>query len=178
MNFLYLSGSPRPNSNSEYLLNIVRGITGGKLMKLTDYSIEPCRGCRDCRGKGECTISDEMQSLIIPELLQSDGFVLGTPVYFNNVSAQMKMFMDRTYCLIGLLKNKIGGAVAVGRRYGTEGAIAALQGFFLKHEMIPANRGVYGFAFGQGEIVSDEKALKSAEQLAQRLTELHKLLHS
>ncbi|MCL6449484.1 MAG: flavodoxin family protein [Armatimonadetes bacterium] len=64
---------------------------GDRQRKTNDYSIEPCRGCRDRRGKGECTISDEMQSLIIPELFQSDGIVLGTPVYFNNVSAQMPL---------------------------------------------------------------------------------------
>ncbi|QGP93323.1 2-amino-4-deoxychorismate dehydrogenase [Neomoorella glycerini] len=177
MQLLYISGSPRSNSNTEYLLHIMREITGGKIIKLVDYKIKPCRACQDCRGKGECTISDEMQDLIIPELLQCEGIVLGTPVYFNNVSAQLKMFMDRTHCLIGLLKNKIGGAVAVGRRYGIEGAISALNGFFLKHEMIPANRGIYGFAFRQGEIDSDKQAIKSAEELAQRFIELHHLLH-
>lgn len=50
-------------------------------------------------------------------LLESDAIVLGSPVYFNNVSAQMKAFMDRTWCMRGRLKNKIGGALVVGKRY-------------------------------------------------------------
>ena len=83
-----------------------------------------------------------MSKIIIPQLLESDGIVIGSPVYFNNVSAQAKAFIDRTWCIRGKLRNKIGGAIVVGRRYGAESAITAINAFFLKHEMIPANRGV------------------------------------
>ena len=65
--------------------------------------------------------------LISPMLFESDVIVLGSPVYFNNVSAQMKAFMDRTWCIRGRLRNKIGGAIAVGRRYGIESAITAIN---------------------------------------------------
>ena len=66
----------------------------------------------------------------------------------------MKAFMDRTWCIKGKLRNKIGGAIVVGRRYGIESAITAINAFFLKHEMTPANRGVCGIAFEEGELES------------------------
>jgi multimeric flavodoxin WrbA len=74
------------------------------------------------------------------------------------------------------LRNKIGAAVVVGRRDGAESAITAVHALFLKHEMIPANRGVHGRAYAAGEIVHDPEALTSAEKLGKRLIELDALL--
>jgi len=62
--------------------------------------------------------------------------VLGSPVYFNNVSSILKAFIDRTWCLRGKLRNKIGAAIVVGRGYGMDSAITAINAFFLKHEII------------------------------------------
>lgn len=52
-----------------------------------------------------------MTKNILPLLLRSDGIVVGSPVYFNNVSAQTKAFIDRTFCIKGGLRNKIGGVI-------------------------------------------------------------------
>jgi len=176
MDIVYISGSPRKNSNTDYLLNVLNSIISGTMIKLSDYCIESCQACRDCRGKGECVIRDDMQKLIIPKLLKSNVIVLGIPVYFNNVSSQMKLFMDRTYCLIGLLKNKVGRAIVVGRKYGAESAITAINAFFLKHEIIPANRGVLGIAFNTGEIEQDHEAIEATKSLGNRIIELGKIL--
>jgi multimeric flavodoxin WrbA len=176
MKVLYISGSPRKNSNTDYLLKETLTMTGGEFLKIADYQIEPCRSCWACLKSGKCAIEDDLSQKLIPLLLTADIMVLGTPVYFNNVSGQLKIFMDRTWCLKGKLRNRIGGAVVVGRRDGMESAITALQAFFLKHEMIPANRGVHGRAFAEGEIADDPEAMESARKLGERLIELGNLL--
>jgi len=176
MDIVFISGSPRKKSNTDYLLGKLNSAIGGTMIKLSDYRIEPCRACKDCRGEGDCVTKDDMQKPIIPKLLKCDVIVLGTPVYFNNVSSQMKTFMDRTYCLIGLLKNKIGGAIVVGRKYGAESALTAINAFFLKHEIIPANRGLSGVAFNAGEIKQDYEATEALEKLGKRIIELGKIL--
>lgn len=124
----------------------------------------------------KCAINDDMTNRLIPDLEESDGVVLGSPVYFNNVSAQLKAFMDRTCCIRVKLRNKIGGAVVVGRRYGLGTAVAAVNAFFLKHEMIPANRGVCGIAFQQEEVAGDTEAVDSARSLGRRILELLSLV--
>ncbi|MHA1700468.1 MAG: flavodoxin family protein [Promethearchaeota archaeon] len=178
MKILYISGSPRKESNTDYLLNIMRSITGGEFIKISNYGIGPCKSCRICLEKGNCVIDDDMTSKIMPALLSSDIIVIGSPVFFNNVSAQLKAFMDRTWCIRKKLKDKIGGAVVVGRRYGAESAICAINSFFLKHEMIPANRGVFGIAFLAGEIKDDQEAIESTKKLANRVLELYRLTRS
>ena len=175
MKVLYISGSPRKKSNTDYLLGVMLPITGGQFVKLTDYRIEPCKGCWACQELGRCTIDDDMNNVLMPMLLDIDAIVLGSPVYFNNVSAQLKSFIDRTWCIRGKLKNKIGGAVVVGRKYGAESAITAISAFFLKHEMISANRGVCGVAFSPEEIMQDLEAVEAANRLAERIIELGRI---
>ncbi|RLC65139.1 MAG: flavodoxin family protein [Chloroflexi bacterium] len=176
MNVLYVSGSPRKDSNTDYLLELMLSLTGGQFVKLTDYQIEPCRSCWACRRRDECMVDDDMSRVLIPMLFAADAMVLGSPVYFNNVSAQLKAFIDRTWSIKGKLRNKIGGAVVVGRRYGAESAVTAINAFFLKHEMLPANRGVSGIAFASGDVQQDREAVEAAKRLAERIIELGDLL--
>jgi multimeric flavodoxin WrbA len=177
MNIMHISGSPRKKSNTDYLLKYLQSLIGGEFIKLTDYKIEPCIACWACIKSSVCMIDDDMTKVLIPILLKADVIVLGSPVYFNNVSAQLKAFMDRTWCLRGKLKNKIGGAIVVGRRDGIESAIVAINSFFLKHEMIPANRGVYGLAFKEEEIKEDKEAIELIKSLGDRIKELVGILH-
>jgi multimeric flavodoxin WrbA len=176
MKAIYVSGSPRGRSNTDYLLELTLSIVGGQFVKLADYHVESCKSCWACRDSGKCVIDDDMSNTLIPMLLEADVLILGSPVYFNNVSAQLKAFMDRTWCIRGQLRNKIGGAVVVGRKYGIESAITAMNAFFLKHEMIPANRGVCGTAFEKEEIVKDKEAIESAKKLGKRIKELGRIL--
>jgi multimeric flavodoxin WrbA len=176
MNVLYLSGSPRKKSNTDDLLERMLSTTGGQLVKLADYQIEPCRSCWACLRQDGCVIDDDMSHVLVPMLFAADAIVLGSPVYFNNVSAQLKAFIDRTWAIRGRLRNKIGGAVVVGRRYGAESAITAIHAFFLKHEMIPAGRGVSGIAFEAGAVQQDREAVEAAKRLAKRIVELGDLL--
>ena len=176
MKIVYVSGSPRKDSNTDFLLKSAISLTGGEFVKLSDYRIEPCSSCWTCLKSGECAIEDDMTRTFIPMLLKADAIVLGSPVFFNNVSAQLKAFIDRTWSIKGRLRNKIGGAIVVGRKDGAESAITAIQAFFLKHEMIPANRGVHGMAFARGEIAEDDEAIESAKKLCERLMELAAIL--
>ena len=176
MNIIYISGSPRQKSNTDYLLKYMLNLTGGEFMKLTDYTIVPCRSCWACTKSGSCVIDDDMKTAVIPRILAADALVIGTPVYFNNVTAQMKSFIDRTWSLRGKLKNKIGAAVVVGRKHGAEGALVAINAFLLKHEMIIANRGISGIAFKPEEVQGDKEAMKAATELGTRILELGALM--
>lgn len=178
MNVLCISGSPRKGSNTDYLLDLMLSSTGGQFVKLADYRIEPCQSCWACQRLGECAVEDDMRNVLVPMLFAADAIVLGSPVYFNNVSAQLKAFMDRSWSIRGRLRNKIGGALVAGRRYGAESAITAIHAFFLKHEMIPANRGVSAIAFDRGDAEQDLEAVEAAQRLAERIVELGQILRT
>jgi len=62
--------------------------------------INHCRACRSCimSGEGKCVIEDDMAELI-SKYVASDIIVLATPLYIDNISGMLKVFMDRTFCI-------------------------------------------------------------------------------
>jgi len=101
MRALGICGSPRIGGNTEVLLDIVMGelrklgVRAEKL-RLCDYHVTLCTSCRYCLEHGHCCIDDDMTRVIIPRLTSSDIIVIASPVYFNDVSSYVKVFMDRT----------------------------------------------------------------------------------
>lgn len=66
-----------------------------ELIQLGQHHIEYCRGCAHCLEKGRCWLPDD-HAKIMKKVLAADGLILGSPVYFFHVTAQMKTFIDRT----------------------------------------------------------------------------------
>lgn len=80
------------------LLEYIRS-SGGvetEVVLLSDFRLETCRGCKVCFLKGEeyCPHKDD-RDLLIEKIEASDGIVLATPNYSFQVSAIMKIFLDR-----------------------------------------------------------------------------------
>lgn len=65
------------------------------IINLFDYRINECLGCEMCLRNGSCNIKDDCQSLM-QVLTEYDGIILSTPVYMNNISGKLKVFIDRT----------------------------------------------------------------------------------
>lgn len=94
--------SPRKQMNTDTLVQRIldgcrkSGVLVSKIY-LDDLVIQPCRACKVQDGSG-CFFQDGMEQIY--ELLEkADGLILGTPVYYNSVSSQMKLMIDRCYCL-------------------------------------------------------------------------------
>ena len=94
--------SPRKNKNSDTLVQKVldgcqnQGALIDKIY-LQDLEISPCKAHKTQDGKG-CVVHDGMDQ-IYKVFEDTDGLILGTPVYYNSVAAQMKLMIDRSYCL-------------------------------------------------------------------------------
>ncbi|MDH4270754.1 MAG: flavodoxin family protein [Candidatus Aminicenantes bacterium] len=67
-----------------------------EIVVLSDYRIETCRGCKACTDKGEefCPFKDD-RNVLIEKIMASDGVVFASPIYSFQVSAIMKIFLDR-----------------------------------------------------------------------------------
>jgi multimeric flavodoxin WrbA len=66
------------------------------IVALSDYRLGTCRGCRICFDKGEefCPLKDD-RDVLIEKIMASDGVVFASPNYSFQVSAIMKIFLDR-----------------------------------------------------------------------------------
>lgn len=107
MKIIGISGSPR-DKNTNYMLKTVLNATGQdyELIALRDKNIKPCNACGGCYKSHECIIKDDMQE-IYGKLSRANIIVLGSPTYFDNVTAITKAFIDR--CLPLYLSEKLKG---------------------------------------------------------------------
>lgn len=97
---LIISTSPRVNGNSDTLANqFLQGAkdSGHETIKisLANKNIQFCRGCLVCQQKKPCVIQDDVLQ-IIDEIKQADVIAFATPIYFYEMSGQMKTLLDRT----------------------------------------------------------------------------------
>jgi multimeric flavodoxin WrbA len=175
---LALSFSPRNQGNTEILLKEVLGGAkqeGAKieLYRVAGKDIKPCDGCGACWRTGECHIEDDMQ-VLYKKLLEADGIVFGTPVYFYNMTAQGKTVIERTIALNKpgrTLANKVGGVVAVAGSMGLVDAVKDLYFYMVTRQIVPASF-VAAYAGAKGDVKQLEKCMKAAKELGRQMVKI------
>jgi multimeric flavodoxin WrbA len=65
-----------------------------ELISLRGKDLRFCQGCFACQRTGKCVIGDDMQQ-IVPKMEQADVLVFATPIYYYEMSGQMKTLIDR-----------------------------------------------------------------------------------
>lgn len=96
---LIISTSPRRNGNSEALANaFLKGAVDGgntaEKISLYDKTIGFCKGCLACQKTKRCVIHDDADT-IAQKMLTADVLVFATPIYYYEMSGQMKTMLDR-----------------------------------------------------------------------------------
>lgn len=94
---------------------------------LNDLSIRPCQSCGVNNDTGGCRIADDMQR-IYKQIDSADLLVLGTPVYFDTVSAQMKLLIDRSNCMTPFVSRPDGTLGFVPRPRTRRAILVAVAG--------------------------------------------------
>ena len=212
---LGISSSPRKGANTDTLLDhALKAAEEFDYIKteklyLRDYSISPCNSCFACcdekAGEGAadkaCFVYRDGMDEIYHKLVECQGLILASPVYFGSVNAQMKMFMDRTEGLLRYgkskfqyaLRNKVGGSITVGgnRNAGQEFTLQTIHYFYTIHDMILVGSGpdpTPGCYLGGGgttypqkgfvqdAVLSDEIGLKSSAMMGRRVAEVMGML--
>ena len=101
--WIAIVGSSRQGKNTEIITDYIIKALKEKEIDVEKYmlsseNISTCSGCEYCIKTGECNINDEV-SKIIENMKLYDGYVLASPSYNYNMTAQMKALLDRTFCL-------------------------------------------------------------------------------
>jgi multimeric flavodoxin WrbA len=115
MKVLGVSGSPLPNSNTDRALRTVLKATGlqTEVVKLRDYSVEPCRACLGCVKTNVCVIGDG-GNILCEKAKRADAIVIAGFTPYSSIDARTKAFMERLYPLRhihGYLAGKPGAAI-------------------------------------------------------------------
>ena len=102
---MIIDGGPRRNMNTAQMLQkIAEGISSVdkdievKTVRLYDLDYKGCFSCMACKVSGRasnvCRFKDPLTP-VLEEIAQADGLVLGSPIYFGEVTGQMRTFLER-----------------------------------------------------------------------------------
>jgi multimeric flavodoxin WrbA len=175
-----------------------------KLFEISRMTVGPCKHCNWCFKKqapGRYCAQDDGMTEVYPELIESAGLLIATPVHFGRLSGATAHFIDRFRVFVhgnitaGAMRNKVGGALAVAwfRNAGLEQTLMTINTAYHSLSMVVAapDLGVHGAAafssvHGTGEtrkgdrllVKSDEYGMASARSVALRVGELATLIEA
>jgi multimeric flavodoxin WrbA len=172
-NILGIVGSARRLGNCEIMVKeIFRGLDQPcelRLLRLTDFRIEPCRGCYACLFKdGNCSIGDDC-SVVVDAIAAADAVILAAPAYFLGAHSSLKRFLDRGLAFYGAL-DRLWGKPAVGVAIagvpGLEGSTLLGIENFLKMVLADIRQTQVIYGAMPGEIFLNEDNRATARSLA------------
>ena len=96
MKFFAINGSPRKNCNTAQLLdNALEGVKSvfpqASTERIDLYDI-PFNGCKSCFA---CKIKNDDFKPILEKIVRADGIILGSPIYFSDLTGNMRCFLER-----------------------------------------------------------------------------------
>jgi multimeric flavodoxin WrbA len=189
MKILGINGSPRKNGNTASLIMEAfkplekEGIET-ELYQLGGKQVHGCTACMKCREEpvNQCHIKNNAVNECITKMIAADAIILGSPVYFSDVTTEMKALIDCAGYVMragdNTLRRKIGAAVVAVRRTGGMHTFETLNNFFLINEMIVPGSSYWNIGIGRnpGDVLEDKEGLKTMYVLGENIGYLLKNL--
>ncbi len=189
MKVVAFNGSPRKEGNTFQSLKVVCDELeqAGIDTEIVQVGGKPLRGCTSCYGcfknkNRECVITEDDLNDYVKKMIEADGIIIGSPVYFSNVSSETKAFIDRAGLVARandyLFARKAGAAVVAVRRAGATFAFSAINFFFFIQQMIVPGSVYWNLGIGRdpGEVLKDEEGMVTFKTLGRNMAWLLKKL--
>ncbi len=182
MKVIAINGSPRRDGNTAILIKEVFKVLENygietESIQLGNKPVHGCTACMKCREiqDGKCHIKNDHLNLCLQKMVEADGIIIGSPVYFADVTTEIKALIDVAGYVTRAngftLKRKIGAAVIAVRRGGALHAFETINNFFLINQMIVPGSSYWNFAFGRnpGEVVNDAEGMQTMQTLGENM---------
>lgn len=182
MNVVGVCGSARKQSNTSLLIRAVfeplteAGIEC-ELIELAGKNIRGCTACGQCTAKadGTCWGRRDDGNAVIERMAAADGIILGSPVYFGDVTSEIKAIMDRAG-YVGRAKREMfarkpGAAVVAVRRAGAMHTFDTLNHFFSISEMVTVGSSYWNIGIGRerGDVENDTEGMRTMRRLGENM---------
>ena len=186
MKVLLINGSPHARGCTYTALSEVASelINQGLSTQIFHIGTEPIAGCIACgvcrKRPGGCFRNDVVNE-VMSLAAQSDGIVLGSPVYYASISGQLSSFLDRLFFAgSALMANKPGASVVSCRRGGASAAFDALNKYFTINNMPVVSSNYWNQVHGSNpaEVKQDEEGMQTMRQLGRNMAWLLKCIEA
>ena len=175
MKVLLINGSPRKDSNTETALNeVAKSLNeeGANIEIITlGNEVAGCKACSACRKLGKCVI-DDIVNEVAEKFKEADGIVVGSPTYFASTNGTVISFLDRLFYSRSYdTSMKVGAAVCIARRAGTDTNFDVINKYFTISNMLVVGSQYWNNAFGRmvGEAKQDEEGMQTMRHLGKNM---------
>ncbi len=183
------NGSPRKDGNTSILIRRILDEleNEGIETELVQVGGQMIRGCTDCRRCFEnrdrrCVFDDDIVNDCIGKMVDADGIILASPVYFLDVTAEMKALIDRAGVVArandGPFRRKAAIAAAAVRRSGANHTVDTMLHFMLYSGMTVTGAPVIGIGRDIGDVRKDEEGMARAKEAGKNMAWLLKTIAS
>ena len=187
MKVVAFNGSGRKDGNTAILLNTVleeiakEGIET-ELIQLAGKAPQGCIACYKCfeNKDQKCAVTKDRLNEYLAKIIEADGILFGSPVYFADATAGIKALIERCGMVStangGLFKRKVGAAVAAVRRAGAIHTSDTLNHLFQHQQMIIVGSSYWNLGIGRdpGQVKDDAEGIRTMQTLGQNMAWLLK----
>lgn len=156
---------------SEVAAELSRQGVESEIIHIGRETIHGCIACGHCGKAGQCVFDDAVNR-VAGKLMEADGLVFGTPVYYAGISGQLKSFMDRLFYAYGRrLSHKPAATVVSARRGGCLSAFDDVNRYFSINCMPIVTSQYWNQVHGTcaGDVQKDEEGLQTMRTLARNM---------
>lgn len=182
MKVVAINGSSKTAGNTATALDAVCGVLQGKgiateRIDIGRDAIHGCIGCGYCGQKKNrrCVFDDDILNKNIDAILDADGLVIGSPVYYAGINGALKCFLDRAFYVASangaLMRHKVGAGVVAVRRGGETTAWDQINKYFTISEMFIPSGNYWNMVFGMlpGEAKQDIEGIQCVRILGENM---------
>jgi multimeric flavodoxin WrbA len=191
MRVVAFNGSARKGGNTAIMLKTAlaemeaEGIRT-ELVELSGVHLQGCDACYTCQKRKDkrCVVDTDPLNEYVEKMLAADGILLGSPVYFSDVTANMKALIERAGLVArvngDLLQRKVGAGVVAVRRGGAIHTFDTLLHFFTIGQMIVVGSSYWNDGIGRepGAVQKDEEGMQTMRNLGRNMAWALKKLRS
>ncbi|WP_461629240.1 flavodoxin family protein [Labilibaculum euxinus] len=189
MKVVAFNGSPKKEGNTYHALKLVteqlelQGIET-EIVHVGNKGVKGCIACGQCaKNKDEkCVLTGDDVNIWIQKMKEADGILLGSPVHYASLGANMKSFLDRAFYVSGangnLFRHKVGASVVAVRRSGGLPTFNELNNYLNYSEMMVPTSNYWNVIHGTtpGEVLQDEEGMQIMRVLGRNMAYLLQLI--
>jgi len=172
MKVLMINGSPNRNgctftALSEAAKTLNENGVETEIVHVGGADIRGCIACRKCRENGKC-VFDDLVNKTAPLFAESDGIVIGSPVYYSSPNGTLLSFLDRLFYSASFDKTmKVGAVVVSARRTGCSSTFDVLNKYFSISGMpvVPSQYWNEVHGYSPDDVSKDEEGMQTMRVL-------------
>ncbi|MFH0896066.1 MAG: flavodoxin family protein [Bacteroidota bacterium] len=187
MKVIAINGSPKGEGNTYQAMRMLgneleaAGIEF-EVLHIGNRAIRGCTACMKCYANKDqkCATQDDFNSFI-PKIMEADGLVIGSPVYYSGIAGTMKCFLDRLFYISGangnFFRHKVGAAITAVRRSGGSSTLDGLNHYLNYAEMLVATSNYWNIIHGRtpGEVSQDAEGVQIMRVLGKNMAWMLKM---